>query len=116
LAAVRLEASEGHRLGELAAIPHPPVATLVLGFLRADVEHPLDGFGMLVPAIEGRRILGVVFSSTLFPHRAPTDHVTLSAFVGGASLPRACALASRHPAVRARLRPLHRRARRHGGG
>jgi oxygen-dependent protoporphyrinogen oxidase len=92
LATMRLEASHGERLAELAAIPHPPVATLVLGFRRGEVEHPLDGFGVLVPAIERRRILGVVFSSTLFPQRAPADHVTLSAFVGGSRQPEVAAL------------------------
>jgi oxygen-dependent protoporphyrinogen oxidase len=92
LAALRLEALHGDRLTDLAAIPHPPVATLALGFRRGDVEHPLDGFGMLVPAVERRRILGVVFSSTLFPHRAPADHVTLSVFAGGARQPEVAAL------------------------
>ncbi|MGH7631060.1 MAG: protoporphyrinogen oxidase [Gemmatimonadales bacterium] len=87
LAELRLDAPAGDRLAELTAIPHPPVATLVLGFRRGDVGHPLDGFGMLVPAVEGRRILGVVFSSTLFPGRAPDDHVTLSIFLGGARQP-----------------------------
>lgn len=87
LAELRLEAAEGGLLADLAAIPHPPVATLVLGFRRTDVTHPLDGFGLLVPAVEGRRILGVVFSSSLFPGRAPEGHATLSVFVGGARQP-----------------------------
>ncbi len=87
LARLRLDASQGHRLAGLAAIPHPPVGVLVLGFRRGDVAHPLDGFGMLVPAVEGRRILGAVFSSTLFPGRAPDGHVTLSIVVGGTRQP-----------------------------
>jgi protoporphyrinogen/coproporphyrinogen III oxidase len=33
--------------------------------------------------VERRRVLGVVFSSTIFPDRAPDDHVLLTAFVGG---------------------------------
>jgi oxygen-dependent protoporphyrinogen oxidase len=83
LARLPLSARQGERLAELAAIPHPPVAVLVLGFRRTDVAHPLDGFGMLIPATEGRRVLGVIFSSTVFPGRAPADHVTLSVFAGG---------------------------------
>jgi oxygen-dependent protoporphyrinogen oxidase len=47
------------------------------------VAHPLDGFGMLVPAKEHRRILGTLFSSTLFPGRAPDGRVLLTTFVGG---------------------------------
>ena len=31
----------------LAEVYYPPVASVVLGFRRADVAHPLDGFGML---------------------------------------------------------------------
>jgi oxygen-dependent protoporphyrinogen oxidase len=87
LAALRLEAAQGDRLTELSEIPHPPVTALVLGFRRADVRHPLDGFGMLVPAVEDRRVLGVVFSSTLFPGRAPDGHVTLSVLAGGMRQP-----------------------------
>ncbi|HET8623765.1 MAG TPA: protoporphyrinogen oxidase [Gemmatimonadales bacterium] len=87
LARLRLEGRHGERIAELTAIPHPAVATLILGFRRADVAHPLDGFGMLIPAAERRRILGVIFSSTVFPGRAPDDHVTLSVFMGGARQP-----------------------------
>lgn len=63
---------------------HPPVAVLTFGFRRQDVGHPLDGFGMLLPDVENRDILGVMFSSTLFEGRAPADHVTMAVFVGGA--------------------------------
>jgi oxygen-dependent protoporphyrinogen oxidase len=92
LAVLPLEAAAGSQLSELAAVPYAPVATLVLGFRREQVGHPLDGFGMLIPAAEGRRILGVVFSSTLFPERAPPGHVTLTLFVGGVRHPEAVAL------------------------
>jgi len=77
----------GDRLKTLASITHPPVAVLVLGFRRDDVTHPLDGFGFLVPEIERRHVLGVVFSSTLFAGRAPDGHVLLTAFVGGVRNP-----------------------------
>ena len=60
---------------------------LALGFRREDVTHPLDGFGFLVPEVERRHVLGVIFSSTLFPGRAPEGHVTLTAFVGGVRNP-----------------------------
>ncbi len=63
---------------------HPPVAVVTFGFRRQDVAHPLDGFGMLLPEVEHREILGVMFSSTLFEDRAPADHVTMAVFVGGA--------------------------------
>jgi oxygen-dependent protoporphyrinogen oxidase len=75
-------------LGVLREIPYPPVTVVALGFRRDELEHPLDGFGMLVPAAEQRRILGTIFSSSLFPGRAPEGHVLLTNFVGGARQPR----------------------------
>ena len=69
--------------GREASIVHPPVAVLALGFRREQVSHPLDGFGFLTPEVERRRVLGAVFSSTIFPDRAPEGHVMLTTFVGG---------------------------------
>ncbi|MBJ7259404.1 MAG: protoporphyrinogen oxidase [Chthoniobacterales bacterium] len=71
----------------LEAVPYPPVTIVALGFRRADVAHALDGFGMLVPSAERRKILGTIFSSSLFPGRAPEDRVMLTTFVGGARQP-----------------------------
>jgi oxygen-dependent protoporphyrinogen oxidase len=71
----------------LPALEFPPVTTLMLGYRREQVAHPLDGFGMLIPFVEGRRALGVIFSSTLFPGRAPDGHVSLMVFLGGARMP-----------------------------
>jgi protoporphyrinogen/coproporphyrinogen III oxidase len=92
LAALPLAAASGDRLRELEAIPHPGVAALVLGFRRDQVTHPLDGFGVLAPAVERRRILGALFSSSLFPNRAPEGHVTLTVFAGGVRQPDVFAL------------------------
>jgi oxygen-dependent protoporphyrinogen oxidase len=65
----------------------PPVTTLVLGYRREQVAHPLDGFGMLIPFPEHKRALGAIFSSTLFPGRAPDGHVSMMIFLGGARMP-----------------------------
>lgn len=70
-------------LSSLAAMPYTAVTSVALGFPRTAVAHALDGFGMLIPAKENRRILGSLFSSTLFPGRAPDGHVLLTTFVGG---------------------------------
>jgi oxygen-dependent protoporphyrinogen oxidase len=64
-------------------IRYPPVASVVLGFRREDVAHPCNGFGMLIPRVEGFKILGTIFSSALFSNRAPTGHLTLTSYVGG---------------------------------
>ncbi len=71
----------------LREIPYPPVTIVVSEYRRQDVAHALDGFGFLVPAREHRRILGTVFSSSLFPHRAPDGNVLLTTFVGGMRQP-----------------------------
>lgn len=80
---IDLDLPGGEKLSTLSSIVHPPVAVLALGFRREQVSHPLDGFGFLTPEVERRRVLGVVFSSTIFPGRAPEGHVMLTAFVGG---------------------------------
>ena len=53
-----------------------------MGFDREQVRHPLDGFGMLIPKVESHHILGTIFSSSLFEHRAPQGCVTLSTYLG----------------------------------
>ena len=68
-------------------IRYPPVASVVLGFRREDVAHPCAGFGMLIPKIEGFKILGTIFSSSLFPNRAPAGHLTLTSYIGGERYP-----------------------------
>jgi protoporphyrinogen/coproporphyrinogen III oxidase len=84
LAALRLLNHEAPvDLSGFSEIRHPPVASVVLGFRREDVEFPCRGFGVLVPGIEKFRILGTIFSSSLFPNRAPAGHLTLTTYVGG---------------------------------
>ena len=73
-------------------ISYPPVASVVLGFRRQDVRHSCQGFGLLVPRIEGFKLLGTIFSSSLFPNRAPPGHVALTSYVGGARYPELAAL------------------------
>jgi len=68
-------------------IPYAAVAILALGWRRADVGHPLAGFGFLSPRKEGLRTLGCLFPSELFPGRAPEGHVALAAFAGGRTDP-----------------------------
>jgi protoporphyrinogen/coproporphyrinogen III oxidase len=71
----------------LRSIDYPPVAEVFLGFRKQQVSRPLDGFGFLVPAVERRRILGTIWSSALFPGRAPEGNVALTTFVGGSRQP-----------------------------
>ncbi len=79
-------AVSGH-LQLVSEIEHPPVASVFTGYRRCDVAHPLDGFGLLVPEVEHARILGTLFSSSMFAGRAPAGHVGLTTFVGGVRQP-----------------------------
>jgi len=72
---------------DLAKLPYAPISVLGLGFEANQVGHPLDGFGMLIPEVENFKTLGVLFSSNLFPNRAPDNHVLLTCFIGGARNP-----------------------------
>jgi oxygen-dependent protoporphyrinogen oxidase len=87
LAELPIESQPPLSFSRFAEIRYPPVASVVLGFKREDVAHPLDGFGMLIPKVEGFKILGTIFSSSLFPNRAPAGHVVLTSYVGGERYP-----------------------------
>jgi len=87
LAELKVETPKALDLTPLAEIKYPPVASVVLGFRREDVTHPCDGFGMLIPKIAGFKILGTIFSSALFPDRAPAGHLTLTSYIGGERYP-----------------------------
>ena len=82
----------GAALQSFSEIRYPPVASVVLGFRREDVAHPCSGFGMLIPKIEGFKILGTIFSSSLFPNRAPAGHHTLTSYIGGERYPELASL------------------------
>jgi protoporphyrinogen/coproporphyrinogen III oxidase len=91
-----LSPSDGERAGVRGAqvdlstfseIRYPPVASVVLGFRREDVAHDCCGFGMLIPKIAGFKSLGTIFSSALFPNRAPAGHHTLTTYIGGERYP-----------------------------
>jgi oxygen-dependent protoporphyrinogen oxidase len=49
---------------------------------------------MLIPKVEGFKILGTIFSSSLFPNRAPAGHLTLTSYVGGERFPELASLPS----------------------
>ncbi len=87
LAAMELPAGLRQQAALVERVEYPPMSVLTLGFERADVGHALDGFGMLIPSKEKRSILGALFTSSLFPDRAPDGTVSITCFVGGARMP-----------------------------
>jgi oxygen-dependent protoporphyrinogen oxidase len=73
--------------GALGEIDYASSAIVVTGHSLADIAHPLDAAGLVIPHREGRRILAVSFLSRKFPVRAPEGKVILRTFVGGALQP-----------------------------
>jgi oxygen-dependent protoporphyrinogen oxidase len=92
LAELEVHSASAQTFSEFRDIRYPPVASVVLGFKREDVTHPAQGFGMLIPRVEGFKILGTIFSSALFPNRAPAGHLTLTSYVGGERYPELASL------------------------
>ncbi|CAI9111549.1 OLC1v1011798C2 [Oldenlandia corymbosa var. corymbosa] len=63
-----------------------PVSVVITTFKKERVKCPLEGFGVLVPTKEqqnGLKTLGTLFSSAMFPDRAPDDVHLYTTFVGG---------------------------------
>jgi protoporphyrinogen/coproporphyrinogen III oxidase len=71
----------------LNTIVYAPVAPVACAYARANVAHPLDGFGFLLPRVEKGRVLGALFSSSMFEGRASEGEVLITAFVGGRRQP-----------------------------
>tara|TARA_R110002072_G_scaffold303094_1_gene493219 strand:- start:19961 stop:21445 length:1485 start_codon:yes stop_codon:yes gene_type:complete len=74
-------------IGHLNGIEYSSAAVVVSGHRLSDIRHPLDAFGLVIPAIENRKVLAISFTSRKFPGRAPDGRVLLRTFVGGAMQP-----------------------------
>lgn len=71
----------------LAGIRYVSTGTISLGYRADEVDHPLAGFGIVIPRSERRPINAITWSSTKFDHRAPAGHVLLRVFFGGSRSP-----------------------------
>ncbi|MCS7304230.1 MAG: protoporphyrinogen oxidase [Thermoguttaceae bacterium] len=71
----------------LAEIPYTGTAIVAMAFDQAQVGHPLDGMGAVIPAKENSPLLAISFSNRKYPHRAPVGKVLLRSFLGGAAHP-----------------------------
>ena len=77
---------EKEKLKSITKMEYSKVAQVSLGFKKWE-GIPLKAFGGLVPSIEQRRILGVLFLSSFFKNKAPENGVLLSVFLGGVRKP-----------------------------
>jgi oxygen-dependent protoporphyrinogen oxidase len=68
----------------LAGIRYNPMTVVAVAMRREDVVHPLDGFGMLTPSTEGRPLLGVLWTSSIWQGRNPDGTVLLRSMSGEA--------------------------------
>ncbi len=82
-AAYILDHFEPAAAGLLRHTPSAPVAVAAIAFARKDFPCPLDGFGFLVPESEKSALLGSLWTSSIFPARAPDNHVLLRSMLGG---------------------------------
>ena len=67
----------------LAEIPYADIAVLCTGYRREQVKHDLNGFGFVVPRNQKKRVLGCIWTSSIFPNRAPEGWVQLRTMYGG---------------------------------
>lgn len=72
---------------KLDAIRYVSTGTISLAFRRDEVDHPLDGFGLVIPRSEKRAINAITWTSTKFNQRAPDGYVLVRAFFGGSRTP-----------------------------
>ena len=93
---------------ELGTITHSGTAIVTLAYERHQVAHPLDGIGIVVPAIEKSPILACSLSSQKYAHRAPDDKLLLRVFVGGSRYPEMAEMdaAELHPRIERELAGL----------
>jgi oxygen-dependent protoporphyrinogen oxidase len=68
----------------LHEINYSSISVVCLGYKRNKLQHSLDGFGFLIPFRAGRKILGTLWDSSIFPNRAPEGYVLLRSMIGGA--------------------------------
>lgn len=76
----------------LREVPYVPVALVQLGYAMSALSAPVDAYGFLAPASEGRRVLGAVFASAVFPRSTPAGYAQFSVRVGGARQSELCRL------------------------
>jgi oxygen-dependent protoporphyrinogen oxidase len=77
-----LNISETNHLDILDSVKYAKVIHAAVGFSKWEGPE-LNGFGGLVPYIENRDILGVLYMSSFLSNRAPENGQLLSVFLGG---------------------------------
>ena len=71
----------------LREIPSPPLCVAHCSWHASAFRRIPRGFGYLTTPSDHRRILGAVWSSAIFPGRAPAGRVLMTVFLGGRRTP-----------------------------
>jgi protoporphyrinogen/coproporphyrinogen III oxidase len=85
-AARLLQPWNGELAALLQAIPYTSSVTLSLGYRKDTFDHPLKGFGFLVPKRERKLMAACTWVGNKFTNRVPDDMVLLRCFMGGDAL------------------------------
>ncbi|MBN2485690.1 MAG: protoporphyrinogen oxidase [Bacteroidales bacterium] len=70
------------QIDKVKNLKYAQVIEVSVGFTKWE-GMKLDGFGGLIPSVEKRKILGILFMSSLFKNRAPENGALLTIFLGG---------------------------------
>jgi oxygen-dependent protoporphyrinogen oxidase len=76
----------------LRQIPYAPLHVACFGYTRESVPKGTDGFGYLAARSSGLHSLGTLWSSSIFPDRAPEGRVLLHTMFGGATRPESASM------------------------
>ncbi|MBN2645098.1 MAG: protoporphyrinogen oxidase [Desulfuromonadaceae bacterium] len=85
--------------GLLKDIPYAPMNVICCGYDPQQIPCDLNGFGYLIPKQESCSILGTLWDSSIFRHRAPAGRVLLRSMMGGATRPQAADLSDEQVAI-----------------
>ncbi len=65
------------------AVPYASTATVVFGYRKEQIAHPMQGTGFVVPRVERSALLAGTWVTSKWPGRAPDGHVLVRGFLGG---------------------------------
>lgn len=69
-------------MAPISNLEYAKVVQVVLGY-KNWTGRKLNAFGGLIPKLENRKVLGILFPSAIFSNRAPKQGALLSVFMGG---------------------------------
>ena len=78
-----LEPLEPRVASLLEQIPYCSTATVSLAYHQKDVEGKIQGFGFVVPRVEGKSLIAATWTSLKWPDRSKPGQTLIRCYVGG---------------------------------